>query len=104
MFCQISPAEENFQESMCSLQFASRVNNVQLGEAKRSVESGELIRYKQMISTQTDEMKLKDEEMENLKQKLMAAEETIKNKTEIMSRLQNKMKHVDSNEVNIHYY
>lgn len=40
MFVQVSPAEDNAQETACSLTFASRVRNVELGPAKKKQESG----------------------------------------------------------------
>ena len=42
MFVNLSPAKENVSETICSLQFASRVKSVELGKAeKNAVPSGE---------------------------------------------------------------
>lgn len=40
MFCNVSPADSNHQESSCSLKFAERVRNVQLGAAKKQMSKG----------------------------------------------------------------
>jgi hypothetical protein len=36
MFCQLSPARSSAQESQCSLQFATRAKNTDLGQAKKN--------------------------------------------------------------------
>lgn len=37
MFCQLSPACDNWQESMCSLTFATRARATKLGQARKNV-------------------------------------------------------------------
>ena len=39
MFCNLSPTDESSQESLSSLRFASQVNQVELGRAKKSISS-----------------------------------------------------------------
>ncbi|RXH73572.1 hypothetical protein DVH24_016394 [Malus domestica] len=48
MFVQISPNENGVSETFCSLNFASRVRRIELGPAKRQLDTCELLRYKQM--------------------------------------------------------
>ncbi|GFZ05160.1 di-glucose binding protein with Kinesin motor domain-containing protein [Actinidia rufa] len=49
MFVQISPNENDLSETLCSLNFASRVRGIELGPTKKQVESTELLKYKQLI-------------------------------------------------------
>ncbi|TQD82607.1 hypothetical protein C1H46_031805 [Malus baccata] len=46
MFVQISPNENDVIETLCSLNFASRVRGIELGPAKRQLDTSELLRYK----------------------------------------------------------
>jgi kinesin family protein C2/C3 len=49
MFLQISPNENDLGETLCSLNFASRVRGIELGPAKRQMDNAELLRYRQMV-------------------------------------------------------
>jgi kinesin family protein C2/C3 len=49
MFVQVSPSVNNANESAYSLLFASRVNNVELGPAKKHSESKEIAQYKNLV-------------------------------------------------------
>lgn len=49
MFVQISPNENDLTETLCSLNFASRVRGIELGPAKKQMDSTELFKYKQMV-------------------------------------------------------
>lgn len=50
MFVQISPSENDLGETMSSLNFASRVRGVELGPARKQIDTGELQKTKQMVS------------------------------------------------------
>jgi len=39
MFVNISPAVANFQETICSLRFAAKVNSCDIGTAKKNTRS-----------------------------------------------------------------
>ena len=49
MFVQISPNENDVSVTLCSLNFASTVRGIELGPAKRQLDTSELLRYKQMV-------------------------------------------------------
>lgn len=49
MFVQISPNENDLGETLCSLNFGSRVRGIELGPAQRLLDTAELLRYKQMV-------------------------------------------------------
>ena len=49
MFVQISPSERDLSETLSSLNFATRVRGVELGPAKRQVDTSELQKMKIMV-------------------------------------------------------
>lgn len=49
MFVQISPSEHDVSESLSSLNFATRVRGVELGPARKQVDTGELQKMKAMV-------------------------------------------------------
>lgn len=49
MFVQISPNDADLSETLCSLNFASRVRGVELGPARKHLDSNELFKYKQLV-------------------------------------------------------
>lgn len=51
MFVQISPSDNDVGETLSSLNFASRVRGVELGHAKKQIDTSELQKMKQMVST-----------------------------------------------------
>lgn len=49
MFVQISPNENDLSETICSLNFASRVRGIELGPAKKQLDTIEFLKHKQMV-------------------------------------------------------
>ncbi len=93
MFAQISPSSDNYSESACSLRFALRVRNVQLGEAKRQTSKAEAVeKLKAQLQTTQSEAKARTEQTEALRRKLMAAEEHGSGKDELIAKLQKELK------------
>ncbi|KAM0935133.1 putative minus-end-directed kinesin ATPase [Dioscorea sansibarensis] len=50
MLVQISPSENDLGETLSSLNFASRVRGIELGPAKKQIDTAELQKIKQMVS------------------------------------------------------
>ncbi|VVB15256.1 unnamed protein product [Arabis nemorensis] len=61
MFVQISPSSSDLGETLCSLNFASRVRGIESGPARKQADVSELLKLKQMAE------KLKQEEKETKK-------------------------------------
>lgn len=49
MFVQVSPNAADLGETLCSLNFASRVRGVEHGPARKQADLTELHKYKQMV-------------------------------------------------------
>lgn len=49
MFAQISPSSADLGETLCSLNFASRVRGVEHGPARKQSEPAESFKLKQMV-------------------------------------------------------
>lgn len=54
MFLQISPNENDLNETICSLNFASRLKGVELSPAKKQLDNTEFLRYKQLVRMISD--------------------------------------------------
>lgn len=50
MFVQISPSAADLGETLCSLNFASRVRGIESGPARKQADHSELFKYKQMVT------------------------------------------------------
>lgn len=49
MYVQISPSEQDLSETLSSLNFATRVRGVELGPAKKQIDSSELQKLKSLV-------------------------------------------------------
>ncbi|KAL6180146.1 hypothetical protein ACLB2K_046813 [Fragaria x ananassa] len=78
MFVQISPSEQDLNETLSSLNFAARVQGVELGPAKKQVDTGEV----QKLRNQNDK----------LKQELRSKEDALRKVEENFQNLENKAK------------
>ncbi|CAO2832719.1 unnamed protein product [Amaranthus hypochondriacus] len=61
MFVQISPSDADLGETLCSLNFASRVKGIEYGPARKQADMSELLKYKHLAE------KLKHDEKETKK-------------------------------------
>ena len=49
MFVQISPSSSDLGETLCSLNFATRVRGIEGGPARKQADLSELFKFKQMV-------------------------------------------------------
>ncbi|KAH7436395.1 hypothetical protein KP509_05G018100 [Ceratopteris richardii] len=82
MFVQISPSELDAGETICSLNFASRVRGVELGIARKQLESADTVKYKQLTERLKQDGKLKDEALRKQDETLKAKEQALRALTE----------------------
>ncbi len=99
MVCQISPSSADASESSCSLKFALRVRNVQLGEAKKQtakagtgMSAADLDKLKTQLTTAQNENKAKTEQTESLRSKLSNYEDLNRSKDETIAKLTAQLK------------
>uniref|UniRef100_A0A6N2L9D9 TIR domain-containing protein n=1 Tax=Salix viminalis TaxID=40686 RepID=A0A6N2L9D9_SALVM len=85
MFIQISPSATDLGETLCSLNFASRVRGIESGPARKQADLSELFKYKQMV-----EKKLQDS-LQSLQLRLAATEHICRTLQEKVRELENKL-------------
>ncbi|GLU20244.1 hypothetical protein SLE2022_364540 [Rubroshorea leprosula] len=95
MFVQISPSELDLSETLSSLNFATRVRGVELGPAKRQVDTSELQKMKMMLDKARQEARSKDESLRRLEESLQNIESKAKNKDLIYKNQQEKIKELE---------
>ncbi|XP_068654035.1 kinesin-like protein KIN-14Q isoform X2 [Aristolochia californica] len=96
MFVQISPNENDLSETLCSLNFASRVRGIELGPAKKQVDVSELFRYKQMVDRVKQDTKSKDDQIKRLEETIQSVELKVRTRDVNCRHLQDKVKELES--------
>ncbi|XP_010246115.1 PREDICTED: uncharacterized protein LOC104589468 [Nelumbo nucifera] len=96
MFVQISPNENDLSETLCSLNFASRVRGVELGPAKKQLDSSELSKYKQMVEKAKQEMKSKEGYIKKMEETIHSLDLKMKTRDLNNKSLQEKVKELES--------
>ncbi|XP_030439604.1 kinesin-like protein KIN-14Q isoform X4 [Syzygium oleosum] len=96
MFVQISPNENDLSETICSLNFASRVKGVELGPAKKQLDAAEFVKYKQMVEKTKHDMKSKDLQIKKMEETIYCQDAKIKERDLKNKNLQEKIKELES--------
>ncbi|PIN12782.1 Kinesin (KAR3 subfamily) [Handroanthus impetiginosus] len=96
MFVQISPNENDLTETLCSLNFASRVRGIELGPAKKQMDKTELFKYKQMVEKQKQDLKSKEFQVKKLEDTNYGLEVKLKDRDVKNRNLQDKIKELES--------
>ncbi|CAL0320978.1 unnamed protein product [Lupinus luteus] len=94
MFVQVSPSTADLGETLCSLNFATRVRGIESGPARKQVDLTELLKYKQMAEKakhdDKETRKLQDN-LQNLQLRLAARDYHCKNLQEKVRDLENQI-------------
>ncbi|XP_077253842.1 kinesin-like protein KIN-14Q [Tasmannia lanceolata] len=96
MFVQISPNENDASETLCSLNFASRVKGIELGPAKKQIDISELSKYKQMAEKAKQDIKSKDGYIRKMEETIYGLESKMKARDANTKTLQDKVKELES--------
>ncbi|PON43931.1 Kinesin-like protein [Trema orientale] len=94
MFVQVSPSSSDLGETLCSLNFASRVRGIESGPARKQADPAELFKYKQMAEKyKHDEKEIKklQDSMQSLQLRLAAREHICRNLQEKVRDLENQL-------------
>ncbi|KAL2514823.1 P-loop containing nucleoside triphosphate hydrolase superfamily protein [Forsythia ovata] len=94
MFVQISPSTADLGETLCSLNFASRVRTVENGPARKQPDHGELFKYKQLAEkAKHDEKETKklQDSVQSLQLRLAAREHICRSLQEKVRDLENQL-------------
>ncbi|KAH7280079.1 hypothetical protein KP509_37G051500 [Ceratopteris richardii] len=60
MFVHVSPSEQDVGETLCTLNFATRVRGVELGAARKQLDPAELMKYKKLVERGKEDILKKD--------------------------------------------
>ncbi|KAK8573488.1 hypothetical protein V6N13_009579 [Hibiscus sabdariffa] len=94
MFVQISPSNADLGETLCSLNFASRVRGIESGPARKQVDLAELYKYKQMaekLKHDEKETKKLQDNVQSLQLRLAAREHMCRTLQEKVRDLENQL-------------
>ncbi|KAK8633254.1 hypothetical protein V6N13_014102 [Hibiscus sabdariffa] len=92
MFVQISPSSADLGETLCSLNFASRVRGIESGPARKQVDLTELYKYKQMA----EKLKHDDKETKKLQDNVQSLQLRLSAREHICRSLQEKVRDLEN--------
>ncbi|XVF57438.1 hypothetical protein PTKIN_Ptkin06aG0205300 [Pterospermum kingtungense] len=92
MFVQISPSTADLGETLCSLNFASRVRGIESGPARKQADLTELYKYKQMA----EKLKHDDKETKKLQDSVQSLQLRLAAREHICKSLQEKVRDLEN--------
>ncbi|KAL8159504.1 hypothetical protein V2J09_001041 [Rumex salicifolius] len=92
MFVQISPCNSDLGETLCSLNFASRVKGIEYGPARKHVDHAELLKYKQLA----EKAKHDEKEMKKLQDSVQSLQLRLSAKDHVCKSLQDKIRDLEN--------
>lgn len=95
MFVQISPSEQDLSETLSSLNFATQVRGVELGPARKQIDTSELQKMKVMLEKARQDSRSKDESLRKLEENLQNLENRAKYKDQTYKNQQEKVKELE---------
>ncbi|KAJ0232341.1 Kinesin motor domain-containing protein [Hirschfeldia incana] len=91
MFVQISPSSADQGETLCSLNFASRVRGIESGPARKQADVSELLKLKQM----TEKLKQEEKETKKLQDNVQSLQLRLTAREHICKGLQDKVRDLE---------
>ncbi|XP_060667843.1 kinesin-like protein KIN-14S [Ziziphus jujuba] len=92
MFVQISPSAADIGETLCSLNFASRVRGIESGPPRKQADVTELLKYKQMA----EKLKHDEKETKKLQDSLQSFQLRLSAREHICRNLQEKVRDLEN--------
>ncbi|XP_050381584.1 kinesin-like protein KIN-14S [Argentina anserina] len=92
MFVQISPSSSDLGETLCSLNFASRVRGVESGPIRKQADHTELLKYKQLA----EKAKHDEKETKKLQDGLSAAQLRLAAREQMCRNLQERVRDLEN--------
>ncbi|KAB2616976.1 kinesin-II 95 kDa subunit-like [Pyrus ussuriensis x Pyrus communis] len=95
MFVQISPSEQDVSETISSLNFATRVRGVELGPARKQIDTGEVQKLKLTLDKLKQELKSKDDDLHKLEENFQNLEGKSKREFQLSRSRQEKINELE---------
>ncbi|KAL3630147.1 hypothetical protein CASFOL_023131 [Castilleja foliolosa] len=95
MFVQISPSDQDASETLSSLNFATRVRGVELGPARKQIDTSEIQKMKSMLEKARQESRSKEESLKKLEESLHNLESKAKGKDQVYKNQLDKIKELE---------
>ncbi|KAM1331718.1 hypothetical protein EV1_043802 [Malus domestica] len=95
MFVQISPSEQDVSETLSSLNFATRVRGVELGPARKQIDTGEVQKLKLTLDKLKQELKSKDDDLHKLEENFQNLEGKSKREFQLSKSRQEKINELE---------